>query len=223
MAAIYPWRSRRHAPPSRQFGHGKVVQSPFPTVTAAFYHYAASCPDNVAVCDLSSSPRELTYGVLAKRAQGLARQLRHRGVSPGQRIPLVAKRSVEMVVGIWAILSCGAQYVPLDGGVVPDETIRRVLDQAQSDVVLCLSSTKNRITTLRLNHLLIVVDEDDSPDSNVDPEDEYMDLATPDGGCYVIYTSGLWHLALPDGPLRRNADFRFPRDNSTTQGGRCHT
>ncbi|KAK7417327.1 hypothetical protein QQZ08_011670 [Neonectria magnoliae] len=190
MAAIHPERSSRPTAPSRQFGHGKVVQRPFPTVTAAFHNYAASCPDNVAVCDLSSSPRELTYGALAERAQGLARQLRYRGVSPGQRIPLVVKRSVEMVVGIWAILSCGAQYVPIDGGVVPDETIRRVLDQAQSDVVLCLSSTKHRISTLRPNHLIVVVDEYDSPDSNIDSGDEYVDLATPEGGCYVIYTSG---------------------------------
>ncbi|KPM34394.1 hypothetical protein AK830_g12185 [Neonectria ditissima] len=190
MATIHPWRGRHHDAPSHQFGHGKVVQSPFPTVTSAFYHHAASFPNVVAVRDLSNSTRELTYGSLAERAQGLARQLRRQGVSPGQRVPLVVKRSLEMVVGIWAILSCGAQYVPLDGGVVPDETVCQVLDQAQSNVVVCLVSTKHRITTLRPNHLVVVYDEGNFPDLDFDSEEEYMDLATPGGGCYVIYTSG---------------------------------
>ncbi|KAF7544978.1 hypothetical protein G7Z17_g9545 [Cylindrodendrum hubeiense] len=190
MAAIHPRRSRQHHGHNRQLGHGKVVHSPFPTVTAAFYHYAKSCPDNLAVYDLSGPPRELTYGDLAVRVQRLARQLRRRGVTPGQRIPIIVKRSLEMIVGIWAILSCGAQYVPLDGGVVPDETIRRVLDQAQGDVVLCISSTKHRITGLCPDHIAVAVDEPESLDPEIVPEDGYMDLATTDGGCYVIYTSG---------------------------------
>lgn len=95
-----------------------------------------------------------------------------------------------MIVGIWAILSCGAQYVPLDGGVVPDETIRRVLDQAQGNVVLCLLSTKHRMTAFNSDHTVVTVDEPESLNPETVPENEYMDLATPDGGCYVIYTSG---------------------------------
>ncbi|KAH7152548.1 hypothetical protein B0J13DRAFT_594346 [Dactylonectria estremocensis] len=165
--------------------------SPFPTVTAAFYHHARSHPENMAICDLSGPRREMTYGDLALRVQALARRLHRQGVTPGQRVPLIVKRGLEMIVGILAILSCGAQYIPLDGGVVPDETIRQVLDQTQGDVVLCLSSTKHRTTALCPEHTTVVVDEPEPPNPGAVLECGHaFDLAAPDGGCYVIYTSG---------------------------------
>ncbi|KAG9506189.1 hypothetical protein J7337_003170 [Fusarium musae] len=169
-----------------QLGQGDCVEPPFPTVTSAFYHHATTSPDTIALRDLSGSLKELTYGQLAKRAQELAAQLIAQGVCPDSRVPLVAKRGLDMIIGIWAILSCGAQYVPLDGGVVPDKTIRRVLEQAGGGVVLCLSSTKHRVTSQHPNQTVVVIDE---INTNPVEEDLHIDLATPDSGCYVIYTS----------------------------------
>ncbi|KAH7166280.1 hypothetical protein EDB81DRAFT_680958 [Dactylonectria macrodidyma] len=190
MAAIQPLRTHHQRGPNHELGYPEA-HSPFPTITAAFYHHAGSCPKNVAVCDLSGSRREMTYRDLASRAQALARRLHRQGVTPGQRVPLIVKRGLEMIVGIWAILSCGAQYIPLDGGVVPDETIRQVLDQAQGDIVLCLSSTKHRITVLRPEHTTVVIDEPDPPNRGTILRDgSIFDRAVSDGGCYVIYTSG---------------------------------
>ncbi|KAL2676641.1 hypothetical protein Neosp_010405 [[Neocosmospora] mangrovei] len=189
MTVTNTWPGDRHPESQRRLGHGQLLERPFPTVTAAFYHHAIVCPDATAVRDLSGSPRELTYAELAGRAQSLAAQLKAQGVVPNSRIPLVVKRGLDMIVGIWAILSCGAQYIPLDGGVVPDETIRRILEQSNSGVVLCLSSTKHRITTQHPDQTVIVIDEANTTsfESN---QGDYVDLSTPDGGCYVIYTSG---------------------------------
>ncbi|KAF4987927.1 hypothetical protein FDECE_15248 [Fusarium decemcellulare] len=172
-----------------RLGLGELIESPYPTVTAAFYHHAATCPDATAIRDLSGPPKELTYAELAGRAQDLAAQLIAKGVVPGSRVPLVVKRGVDMVVGIWAILSCGAQYIPLDGGVVPDRTIRRVLEQAGSGIVLCLASTKHRITAQHPDQAIVVIDELE-PKSLGPSTEKYIDHSTPNGGCYVIYTSG---------------------------------
>lgn len=173
-------------------GHGEVTEPSFPTVTAAFYHHVLTCPDAVALRDLSGSPQDWTYSQLARQVQTLALLLRSHGVGSGQRVPLVVKRGVDMVVGIWAILSCGAQYVPLDGSVVPDKTIRRVLEEARSSMVLCLSSTKHRITALYPEKCVVVIDE--TPSAQDPNEDSHLDLSTPDDGCYVIYTSGQFPL-----------------------------
>ncbi|KAM5377404.1 hypothetical protein ACJZ2D_004943 [Fusarium nematophilum] len=187
---------RRREGSRGRFGYGKLIQSPFPTVTSAFYHHARTCPDAIAVRDLSGSacPKELTYQELAGRAQHLAAQLIAQGVVPGSRVPLVVKRGLDMVVGIWAVLSCGAQYVPLDGGVVPDETIRQVMEQAAGGVVLCLASTRHHITTRHPAQTVVVIDEIDMTSYNLDVSNTHVDLSTADGGCYVIYTSAAWEI-----------------------------
>lgn len=169
------------------------MSSPFETTTEAFYYHAARFPNSIAVCDLSQGQRELTYGELASRAQSLARALKQLGVKPGQRIPLVVKRGVEMVVGIWAVLSCGAQYVPLDGGVVPDSSLRHVVEQAGGSVILCMASTESRLSALLPDSQTVLIEDHwlSQPSSN---NDVILDLATADGGCYVIYTSGQYNL-----------------------------
>ncbi|OAQ95728.1 hypothetical protein LLEC1_02836 [Akanthomyces lecanii] len=173
------------------FSFGPSTKLPFHTTTAALAHFSLSNPSLVAVHDLSAGvPRQLTYGELAVKAQALAWHLRSIGVTPGQRIPLVVKRSCEMVVGLWAILLCGAQYVPLDGGVVPDSTLRHVLHESGGNVLVCTSTTEARIRSLFPDADAVNVDECVGSEAMQAAGREWIDLATPASGCYVIYTSG---------------------------------
>ncbi|KJZ77824.1 hypothetical protein HIM_03001 [Hirsutella minnesotensis 3608] len=196
MAVSVSRNARSRRTPSLSYG-GEVA-CPFPTVTSAFYHHVSpySSPSSqiahVAVRDLSGDvPRELTYLQLAGHVQTLALRLRSLGVQPRQRVPLVVKRGLEMVIGIWAILSCGAQYVPLDGGVVPDSTIQHVVEQCGGEVVLCLTSTEHRIRNQFPSLNPVVIDRCMTTDPSTTPSpDRWIDLATADDGCYVIYTSG---------------------------------
>lgn len=161
----------------------------FPTVTDAFYHHASKHASGLAATDLTTS-KTITYGVLAQRSAALAQRLQNLGVVPGSRVPLVVKRGIDMLVGIMSILTCGAQYVPLDGGVVPDSTLRFVIAQAggESCTVLTLGSTRHRVDEKAVANV-VCIDEDDQshiPNCTLPP----ANLATPDAGCYVIYTSG---------------------------------
>ncbi|KAG5986212.1 hypothetical protein E4U54_005548, partial [Claviceps lovelessii] len=185
-------KSQSFALPTTDFTHGEASYCPFPTVTSAFYHHAASLPSVKAVRDLSNGipARELTYRELAIQAQFLAARLRVLGVGPDQRIPLIVKRGTEMIIGIMAILSCGAQYVPLDGGVVPDSTIKHVAEQCGGQIVLCISSTECRIKALLPDMTPIVIEQRVIPDQSLNSPEAWINLASPDTGCYVIYTSG---------------------------------
>jgi amino acid adenylation domain-containing protein len=158
----------------------------FLTVTDAFYHHAVTQPDAVAATDLTTG-NKITYQDLAIRASYLASRLRQVGVSPGDKVPLVVKRGIDMLVGILAVLSCGAQYVPLDGGVVPDKTLRVVVEQAGGSVVLVLNQTKHRLDIFG-NINMMVIDDQTWPSER--PYGGYVNLAKPEDGCYVIYTSG---------------------------------
>ena len=186
-------KSPSFALPTTDFTHGEASYCPFPTITSAFYHHAASMPSAKAVRDFSNGipARELTYRELAIQAQFLAARLRVLGVCPQQRIPLIVKRGTEMIIGIMAILSCGAQYVPLDGGVVPDSTIKHVAEQCGGHIVLCISSTECRLKTLLPTMTPIVIEQSIIPDQSLSKPEAWINLASPDTGCYVIYTSGL--------------------------------
>lgn len=99
-----------------------------------------------------------------------------------------------MLVGIIAILSCGAQYVPLDGGVVPDTTLRTILEQCKAKVVLSLASTEYRLSNIVGGSFETVVISDNEVNESEDESypfvQHFVDLAREDSGCHVIYTSG---------------------------------
>jgi len=185
--------------PTTQPSHGPLATSPFSTVTAAFYHHVHTSPHAIAARDLSRRSDQdgvITYLQLGKRVQHLAHRLRALDVGPGDRVPLVVKRGVDMLVSLLAVLSCGAQYVPLDGGVVPDSTLRHVLEQSGGRVAVCLASTEYRISALSLSQPCRTVVVDDTTDNrSLEGDDldfaKVLDLAAPDMGCYVIYTSGM--------------------------------
>ena len=182
--------------PGPYFTNGLCVSPRFPTVSAAILHHVLTIPDQTAAVDHSTpEPRTMTYAELGNRAVHLAKALRSANVRPGDRVPFVARRGLEMLVGIVAILSCGAQYVPLDGKVAPKATIQRVVEQSGSEVVLCLESTANRVTELEREDCKPVTVEEHT--RNLEPisyrsyiEEELAGLTTEESGCYVIYTSG---------------------------------
>src|SRR6185369_8312046 len=72
---------------------------------------AERTPGAVAVSDETAS---LTYAELDARANRLAHRLLRLGVRPEERVAIRAERSVELMVGLLAILKAGAAYVPVD-------------------------------------------------------------------------------------------------------------
>lgn len=185
--------------PGLDFTNGPEIPPRFPTVTAAILHHVLAIPAELAVIDHSTpEPRTMTYEQLGSRAVHLARYLRSIGVAPGDRVPLVARRGVEMTVGIVAILSCGAQYVPLDGKVVPRDTLRRVVEQSGGKVAVCMEETVHRMAELGIDGCESVVVEKHIQDVPAMEyrgyiEEDLLKLTTEESGCYVIYTSGTLH------------------------------
>lgn len=68
-------------------------------------------PQRVAVVD---GERSLTYAQLDERVNQVTHLLLESGVARGERVGLYLQKSLEAVVGIYAILKAGASYVPLD-------------------------------------------------------------------------------------------------------------
>ncbi|WP_258008839.1 AMP-binding protein, partial [Rhodococcus sp. ENV425] len=77
----------------------------------------------------------LTYGEFDIRVNRLARRLISAGVGPESTVALAMRRSIELLVGMYAVAKAGGVYVPLD----PDQPAERtgyILDAAAPVVVL---------------------------------------------------------------------------------------
>ncbi len=93
---------------------------------------AAQRPDAVAVVD---GGRSLSYGELEAWANRVAHLLVDRGATRGDRIALYLDKSLEAVVGVYAVMKAGCAYVPLDPQAPPARLAHVVRDAGVRQVV----------------------------------------------------------------------------------------
>ncbi|MCB9252335.1 MAG: amino acid adenylation domain-containing protein [Flavobacteriales bacterium] len=152
------------------------------TVIDIFREQVVKTPDHSA---LIFNKEELSYQDFDRITDGLAVYLLKRGIKNGDFVPLCIERSFEMLIGIFAILKCGAAYVPIDPEY-PEERIRFMLEDVSAPLILSGESTKDLIKDMGslviLKKLASDLIQENEPKTIRYPE--IHDLA------YVIYTSG---------------------------------
>ena len=176
-----------------QFSRGQKVTIPYGVVHHAFEAIASANPHVTAVRHYDGTT--ITYSELNRRANVLANELRtNYRLRKGDRAVLVYSRCIEMVVFIFAILKAGGQYVPLDGGIIPEDTLQYDILDSRARVVLCTPKFESKVRNcipedmqsqigvmaLDANSQLWLTGNTSTPSVDV----------TPDDGAYVIYTSG---------------------------------
>ncbi|MGW5520449.1 amino acid adenylation domain-containing protein, partial [Nocardia africana] len=142
-------------------------------------------PDAVAV---TYEGAQLTYAEFDAQVNQLARLLISRGVGPDALVGLAIRRSLDLVIGMYAIVAAGGAYVPLDPDH-PVDRIAHILDTAQPVcVVTTVADTvavPARIPVLRLD----TMDLGRFDPSPIRPG-ELLAPVQPDHPAYVIFTSG---------------------------------
>ncbi|MDB9422048.1 condensation domain-containing protein, partial [Microcystis aeruginosa CS-563/04] len=140
-------------------------------------------PNNIAVVFENES---LTYSELNNRANQLAHYLRKLGVKPEELLGICLERSLEMIVGLLAILKVGGAYVPIDPDY-PQERISFMLQDTQVKIILTCESLETSLP----NHQAIVVCLDkDWQQINQASQENVNSTVSADNLAYVIYTSG---------------------------------
>ncbi|MDB4952370.1 MAG: sypC, partial [Gemmatimonadetes bacterium] len=149
-----------------------------------FEAQAARTPRSTAVVSAAGS---LTYAELNARANRLAHHLRALGVGPDVRVGLCVERSLEMVVGVLAVLKAGGVFVPLDPGY-PAERLEYMLADSAPAAVLAQGHVADRFRGIGVPVL-----ELDAPApawADQPACDPARGGLTPAHPAYVTYTSG---------------------------------
>ncbi|MBF6301929.1 amino acid adenylation domain-containing protein, partial [Nocardia amamiensis] len=141
--------------------------------------------DSVAVV---YADQQLTYREFDERVNRLARVLIEQGVGAESLVGLAVRRSLDLVIGMYAILAAGGAYVPLDPDH-PAERIGHVLDTA--DPVCVLTTTADTIPVP--SHIpVLCLDTLDTGGRSGAPVrvEELARPVLPQHLAYVIFTSG---------------------------------
>ncbi|WP_331691318.1 non-ribosomal peptide synthase/polyketide synthase [Pseudomonas sp. ZY71] len=161
------------------------------TIGQRFEQQVAARPHAPAAIFAGAS---LSYAELDQQANALAHHLIEAGVRPDDRVAIVARRGLDTLVGLVAILKAGAGYVPVDPAH-PAERLNYLLEDSAPVAVLTQSALRARLPELQVP--LIDLDLHQWPSARI--ETPSVPALTPQHLAYVIYTSG--STGLPKGVM----------------------
>ncbi|MBT2269708.1 amino acid adenylation domain-containing protein, partial [Rhodococcus erythropolis] len=154
------------------------------TLVSLFDEQVARTPNSVA---LAMGEIELTYAELDSKVNQLARHLISEGVGPEQLVGVAMRRSIDLVVAIYAVLKAGGAYVPIDPDH-PAERTEYVVEAA--DPVLILTTARDQIgSTGRRMVTVEALNVDGLPSRRIVDSERNSPLRS-ENTAYLIFTSG---------------------------------
>ncbi len=160
-----------------------ATSAPYPsekTIHELFAEQVKRTPEQTA---LVFGNVQLTYLELEEKAGRLAQTLRRLGTLREQPVAVMGGRSIEMVIGMLAVLQAGGAYVPIDPDY-PEDRVRYMLNDSDAKLLLVQKGE-----LISVDYGIPIVD--------LSSEEAYAaEPARPEtaqgsqGLAYVIYTSG---------------------------------
>ncbi|WP_346730392.1 amino acid adenylation domain-containing protein [Caballeronia sp. dw_276] len=160
------------------------------TLHGSFEEQARRTPDNVA---LVYEDAQLSYGELNARSNRLAHHLRQLGIGPDVRVGLYLGRSLEIVVGLLAVLKAGGACVPLDPSDM-QERLSFMLAETTPAVLITHASLPDQLET---GDAVIFSFERDGAQLHQAPVTNPHSQTLPQHLAYVTYRPGF--AIRPDG------------------------
>ena len=160
------------------------------TIAELFEEQAKKTPNNVAVV---FGMQKLTYKELNEKANSLAYYLRKNGIETNDLVGIMVNRSLEMIIGMLAVLKAGGAYIPIDP-TYPKDRIEYMLKNSNSKLLL----TQEHLHDITDFKNCVYIDLSNDSIYSL-PNDNLNHTNTPEDLAYVIYTSG--STGLPKGVM----------------------
>ena len=151
-------------------------------IVSLFENQVLLTPNNIAI---TYEGKTLTYKELNNKANQLAHYLKENGITNNSIVALRLNKSLEMIIGILAIIKAGACYLPINLSY-PHDRINFMLKDSNAKILLTNNDSKDE--SIEIDTLLIDLDN-----SNIYNNENIENLDTkisPDDLLYIIYTSG---------------------------------
>ncbi|MBE8994142.1 non-ribosomal peptide synthetase [Microcystis aeruginosa] len=156
------------------------------TLISLFEEQVKSYPDNIA---LVFEKHSLTYQELNQKSNQLAHHLQENyQIKPDSLIGICIEPSLEMIIGLLAILKSGAAYVPIDSNY-PESRIDYIISDSKISILLTQSVIVDKLLSPQVKNLahLICLDKFDF---ELKSKDNLTVKNQPNNLAYIIYTSG---------------------------------
>jgi amino acid adenylation domain-containing protein len=148
--------------------------------------FEAQVEQNPTAIAVVYEDKQITYQELNQKANQLAHHLHKLGVESNTFVGICIERSIEMIVGLVAILKAGAAYVPIEANY-PLERIDYMLVDAQVKYLLTENSLDGKFSDSQTQ--VIYLEHEWETIAKESPEN-LPSNTTADNLAYIIYTSG---------------------------------
>ncbi len=160
---------------------GTKIDYPKSTLQELFAKRVEISPRSIA---LECNDQKTTYGELGIMVNQMANYLWSQGLRPGQIVAISLDRSPELIASFFAVLQCGASYVPVDT-MYPDARLDLMIEDSNAAFFIGLNSNRvfqNKVISLSIATIL---------NAMVDLPVEPLNINVPsESAAYIIYTSG---------------------------------
>ncbi|MGE5944181.1 MAG: amino acid adenylation domain-containing protein [Flavobacteriales bacterium] len=133
---------------------------------------------------LQFNDEKISYGELQKRINQTSNYLWELGVRPGQIIAISLDRKPELIISIFAVLQCGAVYLPIDTGY-PLKRLEMIITDSNANFLIS-NSSRGILTNESKN---IFIEDILTHSENFTAKSLDLKVST-ESGAYIIYTSG---------------------------------
>lgn len=149
------------------------------SVISVFEENAEKYPDDLAIIFKSTV---VTFGELNRRANSLAKRLRTLGIKPNDHVIIYAKRGVELITAMLAVVKSGAAYIPVDVDT-PCARVQTIVELSNAFALLSLGTDCTALNGVRIIDL-------STPGLFSDNQDNLPIINRGEDGFYTIFTSG---------------------------------
>lgn len=168
------------------FNNTKIAYPYEKTIIELFEEQVKKHSNEIAI---NFENEELTYGELNEKVNQLAHLLKlNYQIKNGDIVGLFIDKSLEMIIGMLAILKSGACFLPLDFEL-PVERLTYIISNSNPSLILTSHKLCEMVKSLNVSYLEIDLDSSFIYGNNANKDNLEISI-TPEDLIYIIYTSG---------------------------------